>query len=157
MAMRTHVSFYLKNTDVYAPKWSCTSPLISRQFPLVEKPTCHDLKMHPNPNTVTIQCFCYSSPINVHCTIQQQEIRKQLGGNSARVSSSCTEEVIVCLQLLTVGSLLRSRCLLPINQPLTLDASQLFEHDSNPMYIAWLKSKSEEKDLQLPSLVRSRV
>lgn len=64
--------------------------------------------------------------------------QKQLGGNPAHVPSSCT---------LCGGSYLLpaapssprsafSGCLLPINQPLMLDASQLFEHNGDPMYIA---------------------
>lgn len=101
---------------------------------------------------ISIQCLCYSSSVNVHHRIQQET--ETAGWKPPRVSSSC----MLCRGSYLLPAAPYSRwsdfsfslfSRLAINQPLMLDASQLFEHDGDPVYIALLqKSEPEEKDLQ---------
>lgn len=93
--------------------------------------------------------FPLGSSINVHYSILQ----KENSGVEPHVSSSC----ILCRgrHLLPAAPYSRrsafSGCLLPINQPLTLDASQLFEHHSGPMYIALLQKSCPSQRRQIYS------
>lgn len=77
-------------------------------------------------------CSCrFSVPL---MCISPNRKQNQLAGNAARVSSSCRERYLQPAAPQNLGSAL-SDCLLPISQPWTRDASQLFERNGHPMYI----------------------
>lgn len=103
---------------------------------------------------ILFQYSVYATAVQLMCITNFSKKQKQLGGNPTRVSSS---------SILCRGSYLLPAapcswwsnffgCLFPINQPLMLDASQLFEHDSDPIYIALLQKSCPRQRRKITSL-----